>query len=42
MSNNLLLYDGNMVGSVLHAFVPIVEALKHAKTLTHTHTPIPS
>jgi hypothetical protein len=35
MSNNLLLYDGNMVGSVLHAFVPIVEASKHAKTLTH-------
>jgi len=35
MSNNLLLYDGNMVGNVLHAFVPIVEASKHAKTLTH-------
>jgi hypothetical protein len=26
---------GNMVGSVLHAFVPIVEASKHANTLTH-------
>jgi hypothetical protein len=35
MPNNLCLYDGHIVGSVLDTFVPIVEASKHAKILTH-------